>query len=363
MLAYNKQDLNNFFIREQVKKAASRESITTDEKTNILNAYPVSFYTPNFFIRIGLGIVTLTAYWALSGFIDSFIKSKDVMSYVLMAVFILLLCTLEFFIKRYHHFRSGIDDILLYAALITFYSALGISQLNKWKHFDLLMPLVMTITGILATLRYSDRLVTISGFLPGLFFTGLLFYKTGILTKHALPFLIILLSLTVYLLARQYRKRPALRHYFNCLWILEISALCTLYIAGNYFAASMWWEKQLSSELSNDPWKYFFIASTALIPFWCLYTGLRKQEIIQSRLSVLMIAASICTFHYYVEVISREAEMIFYGTLLIMIAYFLIRQLKKGIPGFTYNSMEDSAGMIEMEELFIGGTFSAKGKS
>jgi hypothetical protein len=173
----------------------------------------------------------------------------------------------------------------------------------------------------------------------------------------------ILLSLTAYILAVKYKARPALLHYINCIWILEICALCTLYIAGNYYAASIWWDKQVSSDLSNDQWKYFFMASTVLVPIWCLYTGIRKHDIILSRLSVLMIAASIITFHYYAEVISMEAEMIFYGILLIIIAYFLIRHLKKGIPGYTYNSMEDSAGMIELEELFAGGTFSSKGKS
>ena len=62
------------------------------------------------------------------------------------------------------------------------------------------------------------------------------------------------------------------------------------------------------------------------------------------------------------ELISIEAEMIMYGIFLIIGAYILIRRLKSGIQGYTYNPLEDSSGMIELEELFIGGSFSSKSK-
>ena len=362
MLAYNKQDLTNAFIRKQMKKAAKSETISEAENKQISIAYPVRFYSPNIFIRIGLGIVIITACSALASFADSLIKSISVMPYILLLISVMLFMSLEYFIKKYHHYRSGIDDVLLYAALTFLYGSLTVSQLNTWKYFDLLISLVMTLTGILAVIRYSDRLVTLLAYFSGMYFAGALIFKAGIVPKQALPLLIILICFTVYLSAKRYKLRPAFWHYFNCLFILEIFSLPCIYIAGNYFVASIWWNEQFSSALSTNNWKYFFIAITSLMPIWCLLTGIHMHDLVRLRWSVLMTAASVITFHYYMELISIEAEMIMYGIFLIIAAYILIRRLKSGIQGYTYNPLEDSSGMIELEELFIGGSFSSESK-
>ena len=46
--------------------------------------------------------------------------------------------------------------------------------------------------------------------------------------------------------------------------------------------------------------------------------------------------------------------MVGYGTLLIVVAWVLIRRLKKGIEGYTYSSLEDIAGWLELEGFILG---------
>ena len=54
MIAYNKKSLDHLSVREQVRDALDAGCISPEENTRIRTAYPVDFYTPNFFICIGL---------------------------------------------------------------------------------------------------------------------------------------------------------------------------------------------------------------------------------------------------------------------------------------------------------------------
>ncbi|WP_449435710.1 hypothetical protein [Pedobacter steynii] len=58
MIIYNNIWLANLLIREEAQKARKAEAISIDEQKKIADKYPVGFYTPNIFIRIGLFILT-----------------------------------------------------------------------------------------------------------------------------------------------------------------------------------------------------------------------------------------------------------------------------------------------------------------
>jgi hypothetical protein len=59
MQAYNKSWLKNLVIQKEASDAFEMECISKEEQGNINLAYPVGFYTPNFFIRIGLFALTV----------------------------------------------------------------------------------------------------------------------------------------------------------------------------------------------------------------------------------------------------------------------------------------------------------------
>ena len=58
MIAYNKTSLHNNDVRKQATAAFENNLLSADELQQIKEKYPVQFYTPNFFIRIGLFILT-----------------------------------------------------------------------------------------------------------------------------------------------------------------------------------------------------------------------------------------------------------------------------------------------------------------
>jgi hypothetical protein len=59
MIAYNKTSLLNKAIQEDVTTDFENDLISVEELQQIKQKYPVQFYTPNMFIRIGLFILTL----------------------------------------------------------------------------------------------------------------------------------------------------------------------------------------------------------------------------------------------------------------------------------------------------------------
>jgi hypothetical protein len=59
MIAYNNEWLKNLVTREEATELYSDECITKPELEQIETKFPVLFYTPNFFIRIGLFILTV----------------------------------------------------------------------------------------------------------------------------------------------------------------------------------------------------------------------------------------------------------------------------------------------------------------
>ena len=61
MQAYNYSDLYNKYVDEQATEALQTACISNESYNRILQAYPSKLYTPNYFIRIALGLLTIVA--------------------------------------------------------------------------------------------------------------------------------------------------------------------------------------------------------------------------------------------------------------------------------------------------------------
>src|SRR3954464_11992526 len=112
MIAYNKQWLANLQIAEQAEQALEANCITKEEQGKILAAYPEKFYSPNFFVRIGLFILTCIIVFFTLGLVSLMIFST-IENESLAAVFIvyglLVYAGLEFMVNK-RHYKSGVDD-------------------------------------------------------------------------------------------------------------------------------------------------------------------------------------------------------------------------------------------------------------
>ena len=61
MQAYKNSDLYNKYVSEQATEALQTGCINNESHNKILRAYPCKLYTPNYFIRIALGLLTIVA--------------------------------------------------------------------------------------------------------------------------------------------------------------------------------------------------------------------------------------------------------------------------------------------------------------
>src|SRR5690606_33469483 len=97
--------------------ACRKKCITEAEKTAVLHAYPVRFYTPNPFIRVGLFIATAVIGVSVFGMcmllltIGSSTESVTALTFFFSFLFY---AALEIFVRTKHHFASGVDDALMW---------------------------------------------------------------------------------------------------------------------------------------------------------------------------------------------------------------------------------------------------------
>ena len=128
MIVYNKIWLDNQLKKEETANAFFSNYITHSEKEKIENLYPIGFYSPNFFIRIGLFILTVVIAGFSLGllallFIDNIDSSfKGIILFFGLAAYGML----EFFVQSKKHYRSGVDDALLWISASSFIISLNL---------------------------------------------------------------------------------------------------------------------------------------------------------------------------------------------------------------------------------------------
>jgi hypothetical protein len=121
MIAYNNKALDNLAINEQVAAAWEQNLITQEEATAIAQACPVKLYSPNIFIRTGLFFLTVLTILMCFGlfFMIAFDAIDRGHPGILTLVFSLLTYGgAEFVIRERNHYRSGIDDAMMWSSMV-----------------------------------------------------------------------------------------------------------------------------------------------------------------------------------------------------------------------------------------------------
>jgi len=362
MLAYNGQTLDNLEIKEAAEKALRKNCIDTPTFKAIEAAHPVNFYTPNPVIKIGLFILTVIIISFSLGLltlmaIDSVKSGKSLIG---LCIFAGLACygALELFIREKKLFRAGVDDALLWGALLLLCSSIFIDRdPSPANIFG-----VVFIATLLATLRFADMIVAGVSYLA---FLGLIFsiaVNLGPAAKTIIPFLIMAVSLATYVAVNKISGYRFSRHYQHCLTMVSVLALLTLYLAGNYCVV-----RELSNTMFNlqlqegqsIPGALFFWIYTAVIPVIYLYLGIRQKNAVLLRTGMILLAVIVFTIRYYHSVMPLETAMVLGGLVLTVGAWALIRYLKEPKYGFTYVESEDPslADKLRLESLIIAQTY------
>ncbi|HEY6902563.1 MAG TPA: hypothetical protein VI233_18020 [Puia sp.] len=360
MIAYNRQSLDNLDIQTQAREALDKKLILTEEYDRIRSARPYHFYRPNFFIRIGLFILTTIAASCCLGLLFLVGLFNEAMGGAFIVYAVLTYGALELFIRNKKMYRAGVDDALLWIASICALS--GILSATGWDPSPTMLSTTILIIALIGVLRYADHGMAILAYgamLSLIFFRAL---ALGDLARTFLPFLIIALSLGCYFLFTQLSQKQRLRHYHSCLNILRIAALLSLYGAGNYYIV-----REANAYISGQPgpialsWLWWTL--TAIIPIIYIVKGLRKKDTLFLWTGMALITAVVFTIRYYYHLMPVEGLMIIAGTLLIAGVYAIHRYLRTPKHGFTSAAPDYSHPLADLpaEAIILAETFKETG--
>jgi hypothetical protein len=361
MIAYNHTTLDHLLINEEAESALQHNLISKEEADAIGKTYPVNLYTPNIFIRIGLFLLTAVIILMGFGLFCLFIlNSSEKWFGTLCLVFSLsLYAALEFLIYKKKHYRSGMDDALLWLSMG--FIVFGINLLDDSISF-LGQSVMIFILAFYFLLRFGNALM---GCLAFISFLAIVFYsviKLGDIAKTTMPFLLITISFFVYWLITKNKNNNRLKYYKTCCTLIEILALITLYAAGNYFVvrevSNSMFDLQLK-EGESIPGGWFFWIITALLPIIYIFRGIQKKDVILLRTGLILIAAIVFNVRYYYHVAPLEIVMTIGGLIMVLIAYGVTKYLTAPKYGFTHAEPNDPqlAGLLQVESLVVAQTF------
>jgi hypothetical protein len=211
-------------------------------------------------------------------------------------------------------------------------------------------------------LRFGNALIGCVAFVS---FLGIVFYGViplGDMAKIAMPFLLMAISFFVYLFIKRYKNDNRFRYYKTCCTLIEILALITLYVSGNYFVVREVSNTMFALNLKEGesvPGGWIFWITTILLPVLYIVRGIQKRDVILLRTGLLLVAAIVCTIRYYYHFGPLEVIMTISGIVMILTAYIITKYLTPSKYGFTHAEPNDPefAGMLQLESLVVAQTF------
>jgi hypothetical protein len=357
MIAYNRQYLDNRYVREEAAEAQRRKIISPDEYARIKTAYPDKLYTPNFFIRVGLFLLTALAVSCCLGLFVEAASSGNSMGILLIFFGILSLGALELFIRVRSIHNAGIDDALLWTGMALILSGINLVADHIPPSVESLITLLLSSIGVL---RYADRVMAWVAYSALL---SLIFYNMtgwGSAAFSILPFVVMTISIGCYFLFTRLADIASLRHYRSCLIGLKLATLLSFYLAGNEYVITT-----LHASLSRQSgpialgWLWWIL--TLGTPVVYIIRGIRRKDVIFLWTGMALTAVAIFTFRYYYHIMSTELAMIIAGTMLLTLAWWLTSYLRTPKHGFT-SAAPDQPHVLEkfpIEGLILAETFKA----
>lgn len=362
MIAWPTVTLDNLDIQNEAAKAHRQGCLSPETLEAVRTAHPVKLYMPNPITRIGLFILTAIVVSFTVGFLLLLAisgESDSALRAMLIVGSLLCIGVLEFAISQKGSYRSGINEALLWSAVGLLCTGIFVETRYVSE-----TPIAMVVFGltVLGTLRYADMASAAVAYLS---FLLIIFWQVLHMPHGAavLPFLIMALSLAVYLITTRLVKRTALRHYSNCLTLLRILSLITLYMAGNYYVVRETSNTMLMMELQPGqgiPGGWLFWILTVIIPPLYIFLGVRKKDAVLLRTGIILVAMIVFTVRYYNSIMPLETAMVIGGLVLTGGAWALIRYLHTPKNGFTYVESDEPgmADRLKVESLIIAQTFS-----
>ena len=362
MIAYNKTWLANLQLRDELKKDLRHCYLNEAEFKLITEKYPVGFYSPNLLVRVGLFILTCVIVFFADGLLSLMAASSNVIEKSSWFFFLgaLSYTALELMVNLKFHYRSGVDDALLFISMCLLIAgfAIMVSELNIGFNYFPLSGTVLLLS-LFLSLRFADMLtsaVSCIAFFAFIFFGS---EKIGAMGLTIIPFIMMLASVGLYWLSYTNSRFSKFVNYENCLIIAQIVALLTLYASGNYYIVQTL-SDQLNGQHKPIAFAAFFWIWTMVLPFVFIWFGLKKKDAILLRTGLILTIAAAATFRTYYQLLPIDVMLTLAGAILLGIAYAVMKYLKTPKYGFTYAEPDEGDLMdrVKLESLVIAQTFS-----
>lgn len=361
MIAYNSDWLDNLLAQARLREAFLSKEISADEYQQQEIKFPAPFYSTHYFARIGLFLLTLIISGFSLGLLSLMFLSaiEDVFTGLVIIFGLLNYGALEYFIREKKHYRSGVDDALLYLSFG--YIATGICFAASLSAIGI--AFVLFILSAFAAIRFADMLMTCVAVASICWYMFEMLLFAGTIAVSVLPFVFMLFFVLLYFSARKARYNTGMRHYESPVNFVMILALLGCYAAGNYFVVhelSVALLNIQTRETQSMPLGWLFWLFTISIPFVYLLIGIRRKEVMFIWAGSILIAVAVFTIRYYFAKLNIEIVMLLSGILLIVIAYVLMKYLAVSKGGFTSVSLSNNANEAgrNIEALIIAETFS-----
>lgn len=357
MTAYSKTDLYNKLVQEQASEAFRQQHISDESYRRILEAHPEQLYTPNYFIRIALGLLAIVAI-ILSGFLTWLItntSSDD--GFAALFLFFAVVCYgfLELMIKTKKFYNAGLDNVL--SAFVIIFTASCFLINNFAYQYETIIGVIMLLS-LWMMIRFTDAFMAMIFYLSALVFFFLLYIKLQSFGRYTAPFALILFSAIVYFVVQKLLQKKSLILYKHCFNWITFLTLLSLYAAGNYFVIN---ELSIQMFKSGITMGWLFWATTFIIPVFYVLYGLQKRRPMFYRTGIVLLALSVLTVRYYHTIMPAEVAMLVFGLLLIVISYAVIKYLSIPKHGFTFeDDGTTDKGILNTEALIIAQIFTKR---
>ena len=352
MQIYKLSQLYNRHVQEQASEAVEEHLLSDNSFLKIKEAYPDSLYTPNFFIRIALALLTAVALLFSAGIFGLMFWSSDD-SIISSLVFLAFLCygALELFVQKKWFYNAGVDNTLMVSIMVFIAAAFLVDNLS----FDIrLLSAVMILLCGWLCIRFTDAFMAVACYLFFFIFLFTNIIEFGSLARLMAPLLMMVCSIAVYIVFQRLGAVGSFNSYKSCFRAITVFALLTLYLSGNYFVVNEISIQLFSSPLITSPiMSEIFWFFTVFIPvFYVAYGVIRKDKLL-IRTGLLLIAAAVFTVRYYYHIFPLEITMFIAGMLMITISYILIRYLHTPRYGFVFRIKNANAILVEQAESLI----------
>jgi hypothetical protein len=350
LIAYWYNDLDAQIIRDQTDIWQKKGWINSAFFDKIKAHFSVNFYSPNIFIRIGAFIFCNLLIWAFFALITQFGGMYSEGSETSKTLFTGIICmaALEFMIKS-KHYKSGIDDALLYNSLL--FITWGISNFLKLEPGQLAFYWLFLPILIFAAIRYTDTLITVIAYGFALAIVVLTTMKFPSIAPSVLSFVVTFFALIMYFSSVKLQKNVASRFWKPSLDVVEGLSLILFYASCNYFVLQQANETYFENPTVALAPLFWFL--TFAIPVFYIYQSLKQKNRLILSMGLLGIAAGVGTFRYYFHIMPMEIAAILAGAVLLAIAYFSIQYLKRNQTPYTYEEDGEKPFYQQAESLII----------